>query len=114
MTQTVKGKWLGINYDGLLTIGFDYGTEQYVMTWIDSFHTRMFESRGTYDKGSDSFTFEGSFFDAVADKDRTVKTVMTFADKRGACHIELIDITDPKEPVTFFEIDSKRRVRHGA
>ena len=40
------------------------------MTWIDSFHTRMFESRGTYDKGSDSFTFEGSFFDAVADKDR--------------------------------------------
>lgn len=114
MTQTVTGKWLGINYEGLLTIGYDYGTEKYVMTWIDSFHTRVVESRGTFDKDTDTFTFEGTFFDAVADKDRTVKTVMKLVDKRGGCHIELFDVTDPNEPFMFFEIDSKRRIRHGA
>ncbi|MCH7924325.1 MAG: DUF1579 family protein [Planctomycetes bacterium] len=114
MTQTVKGQWLGVNYEGLMTIGYDYGAEKYVMTWIDSFHTRMVESRGTFDKDSDTFTFEGTFFDAVAGKDRTVKTVMKLVGKRGGCHIELFDITDPKEPFKFFEIDSKRRMRIGA
>ncbi len=114
MTQTVTGKWLGVNYEGLLTIGYDYGVEKYVMTWIDSFHTRLVESRGTFDEKSDTFTFEGTFFDAVADKDRTVKTVMKLVDKRGGCHIELFDITDRKDTFMFFEIDSKRRVRHGA
>ncbi len=112
--QTVKGKWLGIDYEGLMTIGYDYGTEKYIMTWIDSFHTRLVESRGTFDGDSDTFTFEGSFFDAVAGKDRTVKTVMKLVDKRAACHIELTDVTDPKQPFMFFEIDSKRRVRVGA
>ena len=114
MTQTVKGKWLGVNYDGQATIGYDYGTEKYVMLWIDSFHTRVVECRGTFDKGSDTFTFEGTFFDAVAGKDRTVKTVLKLVGKRGGCHIELFDVTDPKEAVMFFEIDSKRLIRHGA
>ena len=114
MTQKVKGQWLGRDYEGLMTIGYDYGAEQYVMTWIDSFHSRMVESRGTFDKDSDTFTFEGTFFDAIAGKDRTVKTVMKLVGKRAACHIELIDITDPKEPFKFFEIDSKRRMRIGA
>ncbi|MCH9002465.1 MAG: DUF1579 family protein, partial [Planctomycetes bacterium] len=114
MTQTVEGQWLGVNYEGLMTIGYDYGTEKYVMTWIDSFHTQLVEGRGTFEQSSDTFTFEGTFFDAVAGKDRTVKTVMKLVDKRGGCHIELFDITDPKEPFMFFEIDSKRRVRAGA
>lgn len=114
MTQKVKGQWLGRDYEGLMTIGYDYGAEQYVMTWIDSFHSRLVESRGTFDKDSDTFTFEGTFFDAIAGKDRTVKTVLKITDKKAAAHIELTDVTDAKKPFKFFEIDSKRRKRIGA
>ena len=114
MTQTVDGKWLGRDYDGLLTIGYDYGAEEYVMTWIDSYHTRLVEGRGTFEEDTETFTFECSFFDAIADKDRTVKAVMKLVDRKGGCHIELTDITDPKKPFKFYEIDSKRRLRRGA
>ena len=114
LTHTVKGQWLGIDFEGLATIGYDYGAESYVLTWIDSFHSRIMTSTGTFDKSSDTFTFQGTFFDAIDGKNRTVKTVLTIVGKKGAAHIELFDVTSPGKPFKFLEIDSKRRVRYGA
>lgn len=114
LTQKVKGKWLGLEYDGLATIGHDNGTGEYVLTWIDSFHSGVFTARGSYDKASNGFTFQGSYFDAVAEQDCKIKVVLTFVDKRGAAHIEIFDMSASSEPVKFMEIDSKRFVRRGA
>lgn len=110
----VKGKWLGIDYEGLATFGHDNGTGEYVLSWIDSFHSGIFHARGKYDVSSKSFTFLGSYFDVVAEQDRSIKIVMTFTGKKGKVSVEIFDVSLSGEPVKFIEVESKRFVPIGA
>ena len=114
LTQKVKGKWLGLEYSGLATIGHDNGANEYVLTWIDSFHSGVFTASGSYENSSKTFTFQGSYFDAVDEGERKIKVVLAIVDRKGAAHIEIFDMSASSEPVKFMEIDSKKLIRRGA
>jgi|GEM_PF-1892260 len=113
-THEVKGKWLGIEFEGRATFGHDNGTGEYVLSWIDTFHSGIFHARGTYDGSSKSFTFLGSYFDVVTEQDRSIKIVMTLTGKKGEASVEIFDVSVSGEPVKFMEIESKRFIPMGA
>lgn len=74
--ETVKGDMGGAMFEGLGLLGYDNGQKCYVSMWLDSMGTGMATSKGQCDASGKVFTFFGDIYDAMAQKNKTVKSVL--------------------------------------
>jgi hypothetical protein len=61
-----EGKFQDQPFSGEGLIGFDNMKGKFFSTWIDSMSTGMWLAWGSYDKGSNTYTFHGSMDDPMA------------------------------------------------
>ena len=114
VTQNVRGTWLGSGFEGLATMGYDNGTQEYVMTWMDTLSTRIMLSRGTCNDAGDVFTLRGEYYDPIAGAVRKVKIILKILNTKGETLLEMYDITSSDSGFKFLEVNSTRRVRRAA
>ena len=114
ITQEVRGTWLGFGFEGLATLGYDNGKQEYVMTWMDTLSTRIMLSRGTCNDAGNVITLFGEYYDPIARNTRKVKTVLKILNKKGETLLEMYDVTASDDGFKFLEVNSIRRVRKAA
>ena len=114
VTQKVRGTWLDYGFEGLATMGYDNGTREYVLTWMDTLSTRIMLSRGTRNDAGDVFTLHGEYYDPIAGEARKVKIILKILNKKGETLLEVYDVTLSDPGFKFLEVNSTRRVRKAA
>jgi hypothetical protein len=65
--MTYHGTFMGQPFEGIAHTGFDNVTGQYTNSWIDNMSTGTFNSTGTYDAATRTYTFTGTMPDPMAD-----------------------------------------------
>ena len=114
LTQKARGTWLESGFEGLATIGYDNGTQEYVLTWMDTLSTRMLVSRGTCNDAGNVLTLRGEYFDPIAENTRKVKIILEILNRKGETLLEVYDVTSGDPGFKFLEVNSTRRGRNAA
>lgn len=67
MQHEVKGKAMGMPFDGMGLTGYDNVKEEYNTLWIDSMGTAMMTGKGKFDESTQTLTDKGEFSCPIAD-----------------------------------------------
>ena len=94
---------MGMNYEGLSTIGYSLEKNKYVSTWIDNMNSGIDYREGKASDDGKKIEFIGTAFDMVSGKDVPTRQVLTLIDDTHQT-IELFTIANGKEMKTI-EID---------
>lgn len=66
--QEVKGKAMGMDFDGLGLMGYDNIKKQYDSFWIDSMSTAMMRGTGSYNAATKTFDDKGEYSCPMSEK----------------------------------------------
>jgi hypothetical protein len=65
--MTYQGSFMGQPFEGIAHTGYDNVTGRYTSSWMDNMSTGTFNSTGSYDAATRTYTFTGSMPDPMAD-----------------------------------------------
>ena len=78
--MTSYSKMMGMETEGISTIGYDNATEEFTMTWIDNVGTGTAIAKGKYDENTNSIVMEGTMVDPMSKQEMNIKEVLKFLD----------------------------------
>jgi hypothetical protein len=81
LTQEFRGKWMGMEFQGIGYFGHDNVKKKYVGFWIDSMGTGVMTSEGSLAEGGKALNMAGSYSDPVKGGTKTMRMVTTFIDE---------------------------------
>ena len=71
---------MGMQTEGISTIGYDNATEEFTMTWIDNVGTDTAIAKGKYDEITNSIIMNGTMVDPMSKQEMNIKQVLKFLD----------------------------------
>jgi len=72
--------WNGMEMNGRDLTGYDNAKQKFFNTWIDNFGTGIMYLEGTYDEGTQTYTYTGNSVDPLSKKDVPVKQIIKIID----------------------------------
>ena len=78
--MTHRSTMMGMQTEGISTIGYDNATEEFTMTWIDNVGTGTAIAKGKYDENTNSIVMEGTMVDPMSKQEMNIKEVLKFLD----------------------------------
>jgi hypothetical protein len=82
MQNEMKGKFMGMPYEGMALIGYDNLKTQYETLWVDNMSTGMMRGTGSFDTASKTLKDSGEFSCPMSDdKDRDYNSGLKIVDK---------------------------------
>lgn len=101
------GSFSGMEMDGRDITGYDNAKKKFFSTWIDNFGTGIMYLEGTYDEGTQTFTYTGTSVDPMTGKDVPVKETIRKIDDDHH-QIEMF-MTDNGQEFKTMEINYTRK-----
>ncbi len=89
--MTHKGNFMGMDYEGIGTIGYDNASKKMVSTWVDNMGTGMMYMAADYDGKSPTMEFKGEVTDPVTKKAKPSREIFTIVDDNTR-QIEMFDV----------------------
>ena len=71
---------MGMETEGISTIGYDNATEEFTMTWIDNIGTGTAIAKGKYDESTNSIIMNGTMVDPMSKQEMNYKQIFKFMD----------------------------------
>jgi hypothetical protein len=71
---------MGMETEGISTIGYDNATEEFTMTWIDNIGTGTAIAKGKYDESTNSIIMYGTMVDPMSKQELKIKQILKFLD----------------------------------
>lgn len=103
-----SGQFMGEQFEGIATTGYDNHRKKFVGTWIDNLGTGILNVEGTYDPSTKTFTYTGEMDDFIGGGPKIrVREVIKVADKDKHT-MEWYETRDGKE-VKVMEITYSRK-----
>ena len=78
--MTSYSTMMGMETEGISTIGYDNATEEFTMTWIDNIGTGTAIAKGKYDESTNSIIMNGTMVDPMSKQGMNIKQVLKFLD----------------------------------
>ena len=78
--MTSYSTMMGMETEGISTIGYDNATEEFTMTWIDNIGTGTAIAKGKYDESTNSIIMNGTMVDPMSKQEMKIKQVLKFLD----------------------------------
>lgn len=103
---THKMDFNGMEMNGQEISGYDNAKKKFFSTWIDNFGTGVMYLEGTYDEGTQTFTYHGNSVDPMTGQDVPVKQTVKHIDADHS-HMEMF-MTDKGQEFKTMEIDFTR------
>ncbi|HYV93388.1 MAG TPA: DUF1579 domain-containing protein [Chitinophagales bacterium] len=100
LSSRYTGYSMGMNYEGISTIGYSMEKKKYVSSWIDNMNSGISYMEGTASSDGKSIEFHGTATDAVTGKDILMRQVLTFVDETHQ-KIEIFVTKDGNEVKTI-------------
>lgn len=96
LMEKASMQWMDQPFEGMGFIGYDNLQKKYVSSWIDNMSTGIMVSEGSWNEGDKSYTWTGSYVDALTGEEKTMRSVtkIVSADEHV---IEFYDTEDGKE-----------------
>lgn len=82
LEETVKGKAMGMPFEGRAIVGFDRVTKEFNTVWIDSMMTGMLISKGPFDATNNAIKEEGSVSCPIEKGPKWMRSVLTLSDPK--------------------------------
>ncbi|WP_165871558.1 DUF1579 domain-containing protein [Flaviaesturariibacter flavus] len=79
--STHKGKMMGMDFEGISTVGYDNHKKQYQSTWIDNMGTGITVMTGTWDEATKTINFAGKMMNPGTKMEEDVRETFTIIDK---------------------------------
>jgi hypothetical protein len=105
--QEMKGKTMGMNFQGVGTIGYDNVRKQIETTWMDNMGTGITRGTGTYDPATKTITEKGTMADPMAPNGNKDYRAVTKIDK-NTFTMEMFTTDEKGKEFKMMEIISKR------
>lgn len=80
--STVKGKMMGMDFEGRSLMGYDNAKKKFVCTWIDNMGTGIMTLEGSYNQADKTLEMKGLMTDPTSGKDTHVRQVYRFSDDK--------------------------------
>ena len=78
--MTSYSTMMGMETEGISTIGYDNATEEFTMTWIDNIGTGTAIAKGKYDESTNSIIMNGTMVDPMSKQEMNFKQIFKFMD----------------------------------
>ena len=78
--MTSYSTMMGMETEGISTIGYDNTTEEFTMTWIDNIGTGTAIAKGKYDESTNSIIMNGTMVDPMSKQEMNFKQIFKFMD----------------------------------
>ena len=78
--MTHRSAMMGMQTEGISTIGYDNATEEFTMTWIDNIGTGTAIAKGKYNENTNSIIMNGTMVDPMSKQEMNIKQVLKFLD----------------------------------
>ena len=86
LVEEATGSFMGQDFEGLLMMGYNNGTQEYFSLWIDNFGTGMSLSKGKADRDGNVHMM-GMMEDWIAPAGRPLRSVMEVGDEDHTLHM---------------------------
>jgi hypothetical protein len=80
--STVKGKMMGMDFEGRGLMAYDNSKKKFVSTWIDNMGTGIMMTEGVYNEADKSLDMKGLMTDPSTGKDTHVRQLYRFIDDK--------------------------------
>lgn len=80
--STVKGKMMGMDFEGRSLMGYDNAKKKFVCTWVDNMGTGIMMTEGTYNQADKALEMKGLMTDPTSGKDTPVRQVYHMTDDK--------------------------------
>lgn len=80
--STVKGKMMGMDFEGRSLMGYDNAKKKFVCTWIDNMGTGIMTTEGTYNEADKTLDMKGTMTDPSTGKGTNVRQVYHMTDEK--------------------------------
>lgn len=80
--STVKGKMMGMDFEGHSLMGYDNAKKKFVCSWIDNMGTGIMMTEGTYNQADKTLEMKGLMTDPTSGKDTPVRQVYHMTDDK--------------------------------
>lgn len=80
VAENFEGTFMNMPFTGIGYTGYDNVKKMYVGTWMDSMSTAMMVSKGNFDTGGKSMTFNSTMDDPMSGKTMPIKAKMMVID----------------------------------
>lgn len=108
--QHIKGRWLDLSYEAILTLSYDSAGEQYHLFWVDSLANRSIHSTGKLDESGNTITLSGEYVDAMTRETVQVRTVLGVPTRKQMPKLEMYRTDADGKEFKFMEVITERRV----
>jgi len=98
--STVKGKMMGMDFEGKSLMGYDNAKKKFICSWVDNMGTGMMMTEGTYNEASKTLEMKGMMTDPTTGKDAPVRQVYGIIDDKTQT-MEMYCEMDGKEMKTM-------------
>ena len=78
--MTSYSTMMGMETEGISTVGYDNATEEFTMTWIDNIGTGTAIAKGKYDESTNSIIMNGTMVDPMSKQEMNFKQIFKFMD----------------------------------
>lgn len=78
----VKGKMMGMDFEGMSLMGYDNAKKTFVCTWIDNMGTGIMKTEGNYNEANKTLEMKGLMTDPTNGKDTPVRQVYHMTDDK--------------------------------
>jgi len=86
LVEEATGSFMGQDFEGMLLMGYNNGTQEYFSLWIDNFGTGMSLSKGKAERDG-TVPMMGTMEDWVAPAGRPLRSVMEVGDDEHTLHM---------------------------
>ena len=100
LSSRYTGFSMGMNYEGIGTLGYSMEKKMYVSSWIDNMNSGISYMEGKASSDGKSIEFHGTATDVTTGKDILMRQVLTFIDDTHQ-KIEIFVTTAGKEAKTI-------------
>ena len=80
--STVKGKMMGMDFEGHSLMGYDNAKKKFVCSWIDNMGTGIMMLEGSYNEAEKTLEMKGQMTDPASGKDTPVRQVYHMTDDK--------------------------------
>jgi len=78
--STHNSSMMGMETEGIFTMGYDNATQEFTATWIDNIGTGTAVAKGRYDESTNSITLNGTMVDPMSKQEMNFREVYKFLD----------------------------------
>jgi len=105
---TWKGNFMGMDFEGHGTEGYDNLAKKYVSSWVDNMSTGILYTTGTCEQGGKVCRQAGSMIDPMTGKDSPWKSVATWTDN-NTFQLEMFGNDPTGKEMKMMEFTVKRK-----